>query len=87
MAAYVDHLNDWGWRYGRSCHLIADTLAELHAMAERIGMRRAWFQDKPHCRHYDLTAKRRALAIAAGAIPCSRVEFVNHMRRIREGSE
>lgn len=33
MPVYVDQLRDFGWRYGRSCHLIADTLAELFAFA------------------------------------------------------
>ncbi len=53
------------------CHMTTDGLvAELHAFAKRIGLRRAWFQ--PHRRlpslsHYDLTPLRRAAALRAGA--------------------
>lgn len=92
MACYVDKLVDWGsaWletRGGKkrsaSCHLVADTLDELHAMAKRIGLRREWFQDAKSVKHYDLTPRRRAAAVAAGAIELSRVEFVNLCRRQR----
>lgn len=67
MSVYVDALHNYGWRLGPSCHLVADTLDELHAFAKRIGLRRAWFQSgrKPH---YDLTASRRAVAVSLGAV-------------------
>ena len=76
MTVYVD---DWRQlaRAGRITdwwsHLTVgpdDDLAELHAFAERIGLRRAWFQDKPWPRaHYDVTDSKRRQAIAAGAVP------------------
>lgn len=68
MSVYVDKSRNAGWKYGRACHMTADTFAELHKMAWRIGMRRAWFQDHPRYPHYDLTAGKRALAIRFGAI-------------------
>jgi hypothetical protein len=44
-------------------------LAELHAFAAGMGLRRGWFQDKPWPRaHYDVTESRRQQAIAAGAV-------------------
>jgi Protein of unknown function (DUF4031) len=49
MSVYVDHafaVGDWGRWSGRG-HMQADTLAELHAFAIRIGMRQEWFQTKP----------------------------------------
>lgn len=49
------------------CHMTADTLEELHEMAEKIGMRREWFQDK-RIPHYDLVESRRSRAIELGAI-------------------
>lgn len=88
MSVYVDSLVGWGWKmrgqYVKSCHMIADSLDELHAMAAAIGMKRAWFQGPPKSRmpHYDLTASRRAAAVAMGAIECSRREFVDHKRRV-----
>ena len=51
-----------------SCHMTADTLEELHAMAAKIGLRRDWFQAKSSAPHYDLTASKRARALEAGAV-------------------
>lgn len=57
------------WRYKQSCHMISTDLDELHAMAKRIGLKRAWFQDGPKP-HYDLTASMRAKAVLLGAFDC-----------------
>jgi chromosome condensin MukBEF complex kleisin-like MukF subunit len=81
---YVDNLIDWGWRLGPSCHLIADTLDELHEFAARLGMSRSWFQDDPKLKHYDLTAVRRARAVRLGAIELDRRAFVAKMRELRK---
>jgi hypothetical protein len=48
------------------CHLVADTLPELHAMADTLGLRRAWFQDHGFP-HYDICKAKRAEAIRLGA--------------------
>ena len=84
MSVYVDRV---AIGYGRMvmCHMIADTADELHAMADRIGVDRRWFQDasKASFPHYDIARSKRALAIAAGAIDCDRNTFVGHMRRLR----
>ena len=65
--------------------MIADTAEELHAMADRIGVARRWFQDtsKASFPHYDIAKSKRALAVAAGAIECDRTAFVGHIRRLR----
>ncbi|KDP00188.1 DUF4031 domain-containing protein [Mycobacterium avium] len=66
----------------RWSHLFADTQAELHGFAARLGLQRRWFQDptkvgkplaKPGSRaaenwHYDVTDAKRKQAIALGAI-------------------
>lgn len=50
-------------------HMIADTDAELHAMADRIGVARRWHQKPPrHDSHYDVALTKRGAAVAAGAI-------------------
>lgn len=71
MTVYVDEVRQWPTRIrcfqAGSAHLTADTLEELHALARRIGLRRAWFQDV-RIPHYDLTASKRAAALAAGAV-------------------
>lgn len=65
----------------------ADTLEELHAMADRLGLRRSWLQTKPgrpwHD-HYDLTAPYRERAIALGAIPLTRRETVTRNSAARK---
>lgn len=85
MSVYVDS-SIYG--YGRMvmCHMIADTPDELHAMADRIGVARRWYQQPPKASfwHYDIAKSKRALAVAAGAIECGRNEFVVALRRIRE---
>lgn len=68
MTVYVDKLpNGWG-KWSGGAHMLASDLDELHAMAGRIGLRRSWFQGDKTFAHYDLTASKRALALAAGAV-------------------
>ncbi len=52
------------------CHMTAETLSELHDMADRLQMKRDWFQEPPKASHphYDIPEARRAKAIALGAI-------------------
>lgn len=54
--------------YTDRVHLISDTsLEELHEFAERLGLRREWFQNHPRHPHYDLTTHRiRKKAYALG---------------------
>lgn len=58
------------WGYGRMvmCHMIADNLEALHAMADKIGVARRWFQDKPGFPHYDICKSKRSMALRFGAI-------------------
>lgn len=50
------------------CHMTADTRAELDAMADEIGLKRAWIQYPGTWKeHYDLTLTKRRLAVKAGA--------------------
>lgn len=78
MTIYVDTLHSWGWvlrgRTTRSCHMFTDNpdLAELHAFAAQIGMKREWFQPHKVAPHYDLTPKRRAHAVQLGAVEVDR---------------
>ena len=70
MAVYVDQ-PVWEWRGRRWCHLLADTDEELHAFAEALGLKRAWFQHRdamPWKDHYDIPDELRAEAIRAGAV-------------------
>ncbi len=83
MAVYIDH---YFAQYGRMqmSHMIADTLPELHEMADRVGVARRWFQEHASIPHYDVCKSKRLLAINTfGAIPVERKEFVLKMREIR----
>jgi hypothetical protein len=68
----------------RWSHLFADTQAELHAFAAKLGLRRSYFQPgrprgdgspSPHW-HYDLTAGKRQQAIRLGAQPVTSRESI-----------
>lgn len=83
MAVYVDKLRNWGWKLGPSCHLIADSDEELHAFAARLGMKRSWFQESVSGPHYDLTARRRVLAVKLGAAELEDGQFVEILRALR----
>lgn len=76
MAVYVDPLFTWG-NQGQWCHMIADTLDELHHFASQIGLKRSWVHtSSTGIVHYDLRPSKRALAIQHGAIPVSAQEFI-----------
>ncbi|TIX02021.1 MAG: DUF4031 domain-containing protein [Mesorhizobium sp.] len=79
MTVYVDRAR---YRLGRMvmCHMAADSLPELHAMAEALGVRQ-WFQDKPGRPHYDLSKASRARAVALGAREVSSRALVEALKR------
>ena len=52
----------------RWCHMMADSIPELVAFAQSIGLREAWLQMKPSGVHFDLTEPRRRHALAKGAV-------------------
>jgi hypothetical protein len=67
----------WPHRGRRWAHLVSDRdLDELHAFADQLGLRRAWFQGD----HYDVPAEVREQAIALGAEPVSAEELVRRLR-------
>ncbi len=83
MSVYVDKEKN---KFGRMilCHMVADTLEELHAMADKIGLRRDWFQvSRGGMPHYDVSLSRRKRAIALGAVEIDRRRLVEIMRRYR----
>lgn len=69
MTVYVDDARI-AWRGKRWCHLQADTIEELHAFAESIGLKREWFQEgsRPEADHYDVSESLRERAVAEGAV-------------------
>lgn len=82
MAVYVDASIH---SYGRMtmCHMLADTEKELHEMADKIGIKRKWYQANASTPHYDICKAKRILAVENGAIEVGRKEMVNIIRRLR----
>lgn len=84
MTVYVD---DMRAPFGRliMCHMLADSDDELHAMADKIGVARKWWQAPPrHYSHYDIALAKRALAVEAGAVQITwkQASAMNYRRRI-----
>ena len=84
MSIYVDRATHPLGRMKMS-HMLADTVDELHKMAEQIGLKREWFQSHG-TPHYDLCQEKRKLAIELGAVVVGRRELVAIMRRLRVAS-
>lgn len=77
MAVYVDdmYLYSMG-RYGRMkmSHMVADTVEELHDMADKIGVARRWVQHADKGKgwvHYDISMSARKKAVENGAVEIS----------------
>lgn len=71
MTVYIDDAVH-PWRGERWAHLMADTVPELHAMAQQLGIPRRAFQNRASGAHYDVPAPLREQAIALGAVAISR---------------
>lgn len=80
MPVYIDDMYTRALgRYGRMkmSHMIADTQAELIAMAQRIGVDPPWIQDMgTYKEHFDIALARRKFAITLGAVPITLRETV-----------
>lgn len=87
MTVYVD---DVVHQFGnmKMCHMWADTLEELLAMADKIGVQRRWIQGHPTLSigkyrgaswvHFDISLGKKSPALSAGAVLTDRfgpVEF------------
>ena len=75
MAVYVDNVRV-KWRGRLWCHLVADSLDELHKTARQLGLQRKWFQHSASYPHYDITIETRQIALSKGAIEGSRREII-----------
>ncbi len=85
MPVYVDDMyrSPLG-QFGRMkmSHMIATDEAELHAMAECLGLARRWHQHAGSPKsHYDISQSKRGLALQRGAIEisvrqCAQMVFV-----------
>lgn len=78
-SVYVD---SGKWKFGRMkmCHMMSESLDSLHAMAEKIGINRKWFQSNASTPHYDICQSKRVLAIQHGAKEADRSKVVELIR-------
>jgi Protein of unknown function (DUF4031) len=88
LSVYVDNAfatGDWGpWTGGG--HLQADSLDELHAFADRLGLRPEWFQSRagrPENDHYDLGRRGREHALELGATDEDRAAGARRRKALR----
>lgn len=83
MSVYIDMSKN---TYGRMLmsHMIADTIEELHSMADKIGVKRKFFQNISHHPHYDICQSKKHLAISLGAIEVNKREFIDIIVRNRK---
>lgn len=81
MAVYV---HDGRHRFSRYMTglMLADSLDELHAMADRISVPRGWFRSR-WLPHYDLPHAMLKRAVAAGARPVAWEDMFAVVRRLR----
>lgn len=83
MAIYVDD-EQIPWRGKLWCHLVADSLSELHEFAVRLGLRPAWFQDRSVYPHYDVTLNLRDKALSLGATMGDRRTIISCAKGLKE---
>ncbi len=57
MTVYVDNAR-LPFRRMIMCHMVADSVDELHEMADAIGVNRRWFQSEASYPHYDVCLSR-----------------------------
>lgn len=82
VAVYID-AEGIRWRNRLWCHLVADSLKELHDFARRIGLKRQWFQDRGFYPHYDVTIAIREKALRLGAVDADRPTIVDRSKLLR----
>lgn len=82
MAVYVDNA-ELAWRGKHWCHLVADSVDELHAFAHRLGLKREWFQDRTRYPHYDVTVKLKERALDLGAHPGDKRTIIACAKNLR----
>jgi hypothetical protein len=82
LALYVDNARI-EWRGRHWCHLVADSLDELHRFAKSLGLKRAWFQAHASLPHYDVTVEIRIVALRRGAVPADRHTLISRGRQLK----
>lgn len=64
------------------CHLLADSITELHQFAALIGVSRRAFHRGARHPHYDITLRQRQIALREGASAVTSREAVRVARQM-----
>lgn len=95
MTVYVDDVRH---PFGNMvmCHMWADTVEELLAMADRIGVQRKWIQGHPTLSfgkhrnaswiHFDISLGKKAMALKHGAVLTDKYGPVEHVAKLNIAS-
>lgn len=81
VLVYVD--NAFVERHGHQwCHLLADSVEELHQFAAAVGLSMQAFHRAARIPHYDVTAKQRLLMLAKGVRPVTVRQGILHTKHL-----
>jgi hypothetical protein len=82
MAIFVD--DEQIQRGGKSwCHMVAESLPELHEFAKRLGLRRSSFQFNVTHAYYDITVGVREKALRLGASMGDRPTIITCAKQLK----
>ncbi|WMR31055.1 DUF4031 domain-containing protein [Metapseudomonas otitidis] len=82
MTVYVDNARI-KWANRLWCHLVADSLEELHDFAFKLGLKRSWYQGSASYPHYDITTSSRLIALSIGAQAGSRAQIISCAKKLK----
>lgn len=65
------------------CHMVADSISELHEMAEHLGLRK-YFQSHTKYPHYDISLTKKSEAMKLGAIEVTQKELLLKAKELKQ---
>lgn len=82
MAIYVDFvcIEFRGYKW---CHMLADSLQELHDFAAFIEVDQLLFHRTASYPHYDVTLQMREIALENGAIAATRKQIIDSAKKLK----
>ncbi|OTG95752.1 DUF4031 domain-containing protein [Acinetobacter sp. ANC 3832] len=83
MAIYVDRAKV-SFRGQEWCHLMADTLDELHYFVKMVGIDARLFHQSASYPHYDITLSMRMIVLAHGAIDADRKMIIRCGKKLKQ---
>lgn len=66
------------------CHMMADSLEELHSFAAYIGVSNKWFHKDASYPHYDITIQTKENALCLGAIKADRKQIIECGKKLKQ---